>query len=51
MYIATHVQPTSAMTDVKDMGWQMGYRSLVNYKPRMELAERSHEQTYWGRNC
>ena len=33
-----------AMRDVKDMGQQMGYRS------RMELAEKSHEHTYWGRN-
>ena len=30
-----------AMRDLKDMGQQMGYHSL--------LAERSHEHTYFGR--
>ena len=34
------------MRDVKDMGQQMGLP-----QPRMELAERSHEQTYWGWYC
>ena len=33
--------------DVKDVGQQMDYRSV----DRMELAERSHEQTYLGRYC
>ena len=32
------------MRDVKDMGQQMGYRSLA-------MAERSHEHTYWGKKC
>ena len=50
--IPGHVQPVGrpcgtlmhyAMRDVKDMGQQMGYR--------MELAERSHEQTYLGWYC
>ena len=54
--IPGHVQPVGrpcgtwmhyAMRDVKDMGQQMGYL----LQPRMELAERSHEQSYWGRNC
>ena len=47
-----HVQPFGrpfgtwmhcAVRAVKDMGQQMGYRSL-------ELAESSHEHTYLGRN-
>ena len=57
--IPGHVQPVGrpsgtwmhyAMRDVKDMGQQMGYRLEWNW-PRMELAERSHEQTYLGWYC
>ena len=35
-----------AMRDVKDMGQQIGL-----LQPTMELAERSHEQTYSGWYC
>ena len=53
--IPEHVQPVEwpcgtwmhyAMRDVKDMGQQNGLP-----QPRMELAERSHEQTYLGWYC
>ena len=52
--IPGHVQPVGrpcgtwmhyAMRDVKDMSTN----GLP--QPRMELAERSHEHTYLGRNC
>ena len=78
--IPGHVQPVGrpcgtwmhyAMRDVKDMGQQMGYRSLGHGSStsstsskvlqeslpipptliRMELAKRSHEQTYLGWYC
>ena len=30
---------------------QIQYRTARLPQPRLELAEKSHEQTYWGRNC
>ena len=37
------------LRDIKDMGMeqQMGCHA----QPGMELAERSHKYTYWGRSC